>query len=60
MSDETSTQTGSAGDPSGFILKGDPALDVIGFDEKLLQKWFEIPPTTPLQLEVPRASLDML
>lgn len=35
-------------------------IQILDFDPVLVAKWFEIPPEEPLNIELPRATLDML
>lgn len=60
MSGPEETVLASEGGGSGFLIRGEPDLNVIEFDPTLLEKWFEIPPAQKLEIEVPRVTLDML
>lgn len=60
MTEEVETGADTEGLPNRFILEGDPPLDVFQFDPRLVDGWLAIPPTDPINVQMPRVMFDML
>lgn len=60
VSEKENSGRASEGGGPGFLFNGEPNLEVLQFDEQLLERWFAIPASENINIEMPRVTFDML